>query len=141
MQAEIVNSVPTPSEPTAPTPVEALVEAVPTPVVTDSSPVAEITPIAGGEEVSEAAPAELAGGAKLEGGRRKYRSRSRADKSRPHHAGRKCPSGTLRVSKRRKGDGHWVKVCSKSKWLRRRRLSGGEDLEGGRRRRRSRSRR
>lgn len=152
MQAETVATepVPTPVVETAAAPVAE----TPAPLAGGDAAAAVPAPLAGGDATASApvaaAPADTTaaapltgGGAELEGGKRKYKTRSRANKSRPHHAGRKCPSGTLRVSKRRKGDGHWVKVCSKSKWERRRRLSGGEaSLEGGRRRRsRSRSRR
>lgn len=140
MQAEIV----------APTPV---VEAVPAPVVTDSSPVAEITPLSAGEtapaapaaapEAAAAAAAPLAGGeTELEGGKKHrqiYRSMRRGSKKR-------CPAGSLKVHKkgtRGKSKGHWIAYCSRSKYKRRRGLAGGEaeaPLEGGRRRRRSRSR-
>ena len=155
MQAEIV----------APTPV---VEAVPAAVVTDSSPVAEITPpIAGGSaEAAAAAPAAaavaapaevpaaapLAGGEiELEGGKRKYKRRSMATAS--VHVGytKNCPKGTARVRVYSKYAKKMIKTtrCSRSAASRResrkrhRMFAGGEaPLEGGRRRRsRSRSRR
>jgi hypothetical protein len=141
MQAEIV----------APTPV---VEAVPAPVVTDSSPVAEITPsLSAGETApaaaeTPAAAAPLAGGeTELEGGK-KHRQ---IYKSILRRSRKKCPAGSLKVHKKAtkgKSKGHWVAYCSRSKYKRRRGLAGGEtetiELEGGRRRRsrsRSRSRR
>ena len=93
--------------------------------------------LAGGEAAPAAVPAEPAA-ALQGGGKHRHASRSKA-----HGGRRKCPSGTLRRSKKNYTTGQRYKVCSKTAWLRvhDKRMRGGDALEGGRsRRRRSRSR-